>query len=198
MRFCRLNWFVSCMNQSMDRVLGRYNPDSSEEDEKEPMHRLQQLYILPAPGIAQPHAEPPPGLETPTPTKPLIASKLPSPKPPLPSFNIPKIFPRRSPTRSASADMTSYVSPPAIQSIPTSDAATPTPPSRPALASPSKTKFRKSWGPTKQTDYNFSAANDIMGIVMLEILGATDLPRLRNSALPVLERRLVLMSVSTS
>ena len=61
------------MNQSMDRVLGRYNPDSSEEDEKEPMHRLQQLYILPAPGIAQPHAEPPPGLETPTPTKPLIA-----------------------------------------------------------------------------------------------------------------------------
>ena len=35
----------------------------------------------------------------------------------------------------------------------------------------------------KRSDYNFSAANDIMGIVMLEIKGATDLPRLKNSAL---------------
>lgn len=43
-----------------------------------------------------------------------------------------------------------------------------------------KTKFRKSWA-TKKVDYNFSAANDIMGIVMLEIQGATDLPRLKNS-----------------
>ncbi|EGO24192.1 hypothetical protein SERLADRAFT_361384 [Serpula lacrymans var. lacrymans S7.9] len=50
--------------------------------------------------------------------------------------------------------------------------------SRPSLVS-APPKFRKSWGP-KKTDYNFSAGNDIVGIVMLEILGATDLPRLKN------------------
>jgi phosphatidylserine decarboxylase len=33
------------------------------------------------------------------------------------------------------------------------------------------------------TDYKFAGGNDIMGIVMLEIQGAEDLPRLRNSTL---------------
>ena len=36
----------------------------------------------------------------------------------------------------------------------------------------------------KTGDYNFSTENDIQGIVMLEILGATDLPRIKNSAFP--------------
>ncbi|KAG1727715.1 phosphatidylserine decarboxylase-domain-containing protein [Suillus lakei] len=46
---------------------------------------------------------------------------------------------------------------------------------------PHITRFRKSWS-SKKVDYNFSAANsnDIVGIVMLEIQGATDLPRLKN------------------
>ncbi|KIJ60324.1 hypothetical protein HYDPIDRAFT_177428 [Hydnomerulius pinastri MD-312] len=52
--------------------------------------------------------------------------------------------------------------------------------SRPSLVSAPPTKFRKSWSTNKRVDYNFSAANDIVGIVMLEIQGATDLPRLKN------------------
>jgi hypothetical protein len=65
-------------------------------------------------------------------------------------------------------------------------------------------KFRRSWSSQSQTqtqsaqqqqqsqgrnrkkrgDYNFSTENDIQGIVMLEILGATDLPKIKNSAFP--------------
>ena len=44
----------------------------------------------------------------------------------------------------------------------------------------SKARFRKSWG-SKNTNYSFDASNDIIGIVMLEIKGATDLPKLKNS-----------------
>ena len=49
---------------------------------------------------------------------------------------------------------------------------------RPAAAQ--KKTFRKSWM-GKEKNYNFNAANDIMGIVMLEIQGAHDLPKLKNS-----------------
>lgn len=46
----------------------------------------------------------------------------------------------------------------------------------------SKVKFGKvPWTSNKSAVYNFSAANDIVGIVMLEIRGATDLPKLKNS-----------------
>lgn len=45
----------------------------------------------------------------------------------------------------------------------------------------SKKRFKRSWAMGKSADYNFSAANDIVGIVMLEIEGATDLPKLKNS-----------------
>ena len=44
-----------------------------------------------------------------------------------------------------------------------------------------KSKFSKSRG-TKSKNYNFSATNDIMGIVMLVIRGAKNLPKLKNSA----------------
>jgi len=51
----------------------------------------------------------------------------------------------------------------------------------PTLSS-SKMKFSKvSWTSNKSAGYNFSAANDIVGIVMLEIKSATDLPKLKNS-----------------
>lgn len=47
-----------------------------------------------------------------------------------------------------------------------------------------KKMLRKSWG-NKKVDFDFNinakAANDIVGIVMVEILGATDLPKLKNS-----------------
>ncbi|ETW83451.1 hypothetical protein HETIRDRAFT_474586 [Heterobasidion irregulare TC 32-1] len=52
--------------------------------------------------------------------------------------------------------------------------------SRPSLVSaPPKKRLRKSWG-GKKTDFDFNAANDVVGIVMLEIQGAKDLPRLKN------------------
>jgi len=44
-----------------------------------------------------------------------------------------------------------------------------------------KKKFRRSWANRGKADYNFSTENDIRGIVMLEIRGATDLPCLENS-----------------
>ncbi|KAF8994050.1 phosphatidylserine decarboxylase-domain-containing protein [Cyathus striatus] len=45
-----------------------------------------------------------------------------------------------------------------------------------------KKRFRKSWGEgeKKKREYAFGGGNDIVGIVMLEIQGAEDLPRLKN------------------
>ncbi|KZP19931.1 hypothetical protein FIBSPDRAFT_932533 [Athelia psychrophila] len=43
-----------------------------------------------------------------------------------------------------------------------------------------KDKKQKKEGKEKKGDFNFSPENDILGIVMLEIQGATDLPRLKN------------------
>ncbi|KAH0832848.1 phosphatidylserine decarboxylase-domain-containing protein [Lanmaoa asiatica] len=50
----------------------------------------------------------------------------------------------------------------------------------PTMGTTSKKRFKRSWATSKSADYNFSAANDIVGIVMLDIQGATDLPRLKN------------------
>lgn len=59
--------------------------------------------------------------------------------------------------------------------MPSSGAATP-------IARAQKGVFRKSWVAGKKKEaYNFSAANDILGIVMLEIQSASDLPKLKNS-----------------
>lgn len=49
------------------------------------------------------------------------------------------------------------------------------------MSSTTKKRFKRSWAVSKSADFNFSAANDIVGIVMLEIQGAADLPRLKNS-----------------
>lgn len=43
-----------------------------------------------------------------------------------------------------------------------------------------KLKFRRSWS-AKKIEYNLSTSNDILGIVMLEINSAEDLPKLKNS-----------------
>ncbi|OBZ66242.1 Phosphatidylserine decarboxylase proenzyme 3 [Grifola frondosa] len=154
--------------------------NSEEEEEESPQgHSLLQLYTPPAPSasppeisdlevqavIVQPH--PQQAVETPSTPTPSTVNKTPvAHKPPSPSFNIPKIFPKRSST-ARSFESSCVVSP----------TTTSTPIPRPMSAQ--KSKFRKSWG-TKAKDFNFSAANDIVGIVMLEIRGATDLPKLKN------------------
>jgi phosphatidylserine decarboxylase len=103
-----------------------------------------------------------------------------------PSFTKKFNLRRPSSKRSASVDssmisMTLPASPstPNMGGVPTPSVSsgTVTPPARPSAA---KSRFRKSWGP-KNTDYSFAASNDIIGIVMLEIKGATDLPKVKNS-----------------
>ncbi|KAG0700175.1 phosphatidylserine decarboxylase-domain-containing protein [Suillus ampliporus] len=103
---------------------------------------------------------------------------------------LPKLFPRRpnlltSPSYDTHAPPTERMhrrsaSASAIFPTPVPSPVSPCPPS-PIGPQPPKKRFRKSWS-SKKVDYNFSAANsnDIVGIVMLEIQGATDLPRLRN------------------
>lgn len=133
-----------------------------------------------------------------TPTQAALAKTPVAPKPPspsLPSFSIPgipKILSRRSPVRSASLDASGSSS--ASSSIPATPAASSgraTPPSTqpsgtatptPRPSGTGKSKFRKSWGPKNTRGYNFSASShDIVGIVMLEVQGASDLPKLKNS-----------------
>lgn len=133
-----------------------------------------------------------------TPT-PAASVKTPQAVKPLsPGFRIPSMFPKRSSTSrslsvdSVTASSSSSATPApgnASTTAPNSGTSTPVvpPPSTtpPAGATSSaratqKSKFRKSWI-GKEKNYNFNAANDIMGIVMLEIQGAKDLPRLKNS-----------------
>jgi phosphatidylserine decarboxylase len=85
---------------------------------------------------------------------------------------IPKIFPSRSNTGSSATSV----------SVPTLESGAPLAQQRTSGTSSTtkKPKFGKSWA-RKKSDYNFNAGNDIMGIVMLEVQGATDLPRLKNS-----------------
>lgn len=49
---------------------------------------------------------------------------------------------------------------------------------RPQLVKQQKSIFRQSWA-AKGKDYSFDAANDILGIVMLEIQSTEDLPKLK-------------------
>ena len=80
------------------------------------------------------------------------------------------------PASPSSPNLPSGASTPALSA---SSSGAVTPGGRPA-PSASKARFRKSWG-AKNTDFNFSAGNDIVGIVLLEIKGAVDLPKLKNS-----------------
>ncbi|EPS93599.1 hypothetical protein FOMPIDRAFT_1055836 [Fomitopsis schrenkii] len=126
-----------------------------------------------------PGASTPPTVKTPTPSRPGSTFKA-----------IPRIFPRRSNSAKPQLESPqtpgaspSHASPPHSPAVSTPGTGTTTPTvtsPRPGVAS--RAKFRKSWGggANKKTDYNFSAANDILGIVMLEIQTAADLPRLKN------------------
>ncbi|KLO15227.1 hypothetical protein SCHPADRAFT_871290 [Schizopora paradoxa] len=95
-----------------------------------------------------------------------------SPKPSKKKF--PRVFPRRVSSITSSPSFDSAM--PSASGIQTSvsDTSRPTTP-----GATQKKKFGKPWK-RKGRDFNFNAANDILGIVMLEIHGATDLPRLKN------------------
>jgi phosphatidylserine decarboxylase len=93
--------------------------------------------------------------------------------------SIPKILTWRSP-RSTSSPSSSAASTPSLPSTRQSSFASET--SGKAKAGRRK-KLPGPWHGQKGGAYELEADNDIVGIVMLEIHGATDLPRLRNSEL---------------
>lgn len=144
---------------------------------------------LPSPTLSQPQEEEP---ETARPLPPVPTTTT-TTTPPMPTTTsasksrLPKLFPRRpnlltSPSYDTNAPNTDRLhrrslSLGAIVPLPTP--VSPGPSS--AVCQTQKKRFRKSWS-SKKIDYNFSTANsnDIVGIVMLEIQGATDLPRLKN------------------
>ncbi|RPD72321.1 hypothetical protein L226DRAFT_537138 [Lentinus tigrinus ALCF2SS1-7] len=181
---------------------GETNSEDEDEESPTPAARLSNLYIPPSSSGQGYAAEPgsiehPPTPPTETPATPTPATVVKTPqavKPLSPGFRIPTMFPKRhSTSRSLSVDSVTTVStsPTAGTSVtaPTSGASTPAilPPASPVPApvrptsAAQKSRFRKSWGAGgKGKVFNFNAANDIMGIVLLEIQGAKDLPKLKN------------------
>jgi phosphatidylserine decarboxylase len=152
-----------------------------------PLHPHSRVQLKPPP----PDLILPMSPSTPTPAA-LTKTPVPS-RPSAPGF-IPKIFPRRY--ASAPPDPRSHSAPttPNLDSPTTFSPSTPTPTLASHLRSttgstvpsvaPTSAKrrhFKRKWATRQKTDYNFSASNDILGIVLLEIQGATDLPRLKNS-----------------
>ncbi|KAI0635493.1 phosphatidylserine decarboxylase-domain-containing protein [Trametes polyzona] len=187
--------------QFQDDGLSSDEGDTNSEDEDEDVpagSALPNLYIPPSDAFVSdpahieqpaPRTAPPIVVDTPITPTPAAVTKTPqATKPPSPGFSIPKMFPKRANTpRSLSFDSTmtgstaagsaSGVSATGPLSPSVSMSGSTTPVARPQSAQ--KSKFRKSWG-TKAKDFNFNAANDIIGIVMLEIQGAQDLPKLKN------------------
>lgn len=163
--------------------------DNSEDEDEEPnLPPLSQIYIPPLTSspqvieqIAQPEPLRPQVHSTLTPTTPTanLTPRTPvTAKPGSPGLNISRILRRPTPSRASSVDNAtsssgSVLAPPLQQRSTSSGTST---------AAGKKNKFRRSWSNQKKADYNFSTKNDIQGIVMLEIHGATDLPRLKNSA----------------
>ncbi|KAI0073153.1 hypothetical protein K474DRAFT_1686324 [Panus rudis PR-1116 ss-1] len=183
--------------------------NTDDENEELPTPSLTGLFPPPVtpPALQTPHAITVPAPEvavqspspvTPTPATPTAATILKTPTlPKSPSaFSIPKVFSRRpTNSRSNSVDSTGVSSGAITPSTSGTSVSGTSSPSTP-LASPSgattplpriqpgkekeKAKFRKSWA-SKSTGFNLTASrNDILGIVMLEIQGAKDLPKLRN------------------
>ncbi|KAI0067215.1 hypothetical protein BV25DRAFT_1819523 [Artomyces pyxidatus] len=136
---------------------GEEGENSEDEDEctQAPPSPAPGNVYSPTPRRSSPESTP---TATPVPTKPAPPSK-----PPSPSFkpSIPKILRRPPISASASYDSTSSAA-------------------RGSSTSESKKRLRTSWVGQKKADFDFNAANDIVGIVMVEIQGAADLPRLRN------------------
>ena len=146
---------------------GQDGSTSDDEDDAEPKTATPSGDGLFVPGDRSASPE----FTSTTPTPPSVTPTLPG-RSFLPS--IPKLRIRRSAQPPASADSSS-----------TSIAAsTPQSSSRSSVATPGGGKKKRlpgPWNGQKSDSYQFDAGNDIVGIVMLEIHGASDLPRLRNS-----------------
>lgn len=173
--------------------------DQTREDEEPEAARptvapcdLPRLHLHCSPTLS--HVQPEEQEPETTPQLPPVPSTTPTTTPPAmhsttsaSKSRLPKLFPRRpnlitTPSYDTNAPPTDRlhrrsVSAGAIAPLPSP--ISPGPSS--AVYQTQKKIFRKSWS-SKKVDYNFSAANsnDIVGIVMLEIQGATDLPKLKN------------------
>jgi phosphatidylserine decarboxylase len=132
---------------------------------------------------------PEPVSEPPLLSEPVIVSPRPTKPPQSPSF-LPRVFTPRLPRFTPQNVSTSTSTDPAVLTplIDNLSAKPPTPSQSPSATSRSAIPGRRVRRPRfrrnkKGTDYSFSTGNDILGIVMLEIGGAEDLPKLKNSAL---------------
>lgn len=127
------------------------------------------------------HLLPPVPTATPTTTPPMRSTMSAS------KSRLPKLFPRRpnlltSPSYDTNTPHTDRLHRRSVSAgaiVPPPSPVSPGPSS--AVYQTQKKRFRTSWS-SKKVDYNFSTANsnDIVGIVMLEIQGAADLPKLKN------------------
>ncbi|KAI5116381.1 hypothetical protein M0805_005878 [Coniferiporia weirii] len=122
------------------------------------------------------------------PVTPTVASPPLAPSPQISSKSsrtgkLPRVFKKRPSLAPASTDSAIAGTSVAIQPASPTTISRPVTPGTPAFSgSAKKSKFPRKWR-SRSEDYNFNAANDILGIVMLDIQGATDLPKLKNISL---------------
>lgn len=147
---------------SSDEADGQDGSASDYEDDVDPKTAVPDGEGVFVPGARSSS----PDLTPSTPTAPTVPP-APSGRSFLPS--IPKILIRRSPQPQAS--------------LPESIAASTSQSSVATKTGGKKKRLPGSWSGQKSNSYEFDADNDIVGIVMLEIHGASDLPRWRNSEL---------------
>ena len=129
---------------------------------------------------------PEPVVDPPVPPRPVIASPQPIKPPGSPSF-LPRVFtprlPRLTPHNNVASTSTDSATPAPPVDYLTAKSRTPSrSPARSRSATPGHRVIRPRFRSRKETDYSFSTGNDILGIVMLEIARAEDLPKLKNSA----------------
>ncbi|THH08914.1 hypothetical protein EW145_g2382 [Phellinidium pouzarii] len=169
---------------------------SSEEDEDEHVHAISPASSPPGSPLDISSSQPDSVMPTSSsilpevnvigssPTTPTIANSLTVPPPAVQPASkskgtkIPRVFKKRPALTRALTD-SPVASDATVAPSPTSSTRLVTPgmPSFPSSAKMSK--FSRKWR-SRSGDYNFNAANDILGIVMLDIQGATDLPKLKN------------------
>lgn len=149
----------------MDDGLSSDGEAESDAEEAEPvlLDPFSASPLLASPALLEPPS--PSGRLTPSQSEAQERSKL---HRPLSSSFIPK-FHRRQSSTPTDASTT-----PDTTSVPSGSSAG----SETAFKGKRK-KFKASWS-AKKAEYNLSAGNDILGIVMLEVVSAEDLPKLKN------------------
>jgi phosphatidylserine decarboxylase len=154
---------------------GEPDDSSDNEDDDALTPVVQPRKTLPAlqtPTAAFPAAA---TIQAPTPEvpTPMPARSNPPSKPPSPGFKVlPKLL--RRPTANV-IDSATPLTPPPMGERTTSSASVST-----TSAPQGKKKRIRSWAP-KPGEYDFNASQDVVGIVMLEVKNAEDLPKLKNS-----------------